>query len=303
MKQIKITARVTNRDVQSFNQYLKDISEIDRFTPEEEKACTEKVFRGDEDAIAELVRRNLRFVVSVAKQYANAQNPLEDLVNEGNIGLIKAAKRFKPDMKFKFISYAVYWIRKVIIEHISNHGRMVRLPANKINGLSKLDKQMHELEQKLGRQVSINDVIDEFGGEIPNTDLVTKKSEFKKFSEEYNFLSALNGYSMDSLDRNIGDVEDGVSLSDTLSDESIFKATDHDIINQDIKNGLDKVLNTLKPRDKQIMIALFGLDGTIPRTLKDIGDEMGITREMVRQIKEKSLIKLKNQLQNSELKF
>jgi RNA polymerase primary sigma factor len=300
MKPLQITARVTNRENQSFKQYLKDISEIDKFTPEQEKECTEKSSRGDQDAIDELVRRNLRFVVSVAKQYSNAQNPLEDLVNEGNIGLIKAAKRFKPDMGFKFISYGVWWIRKVILEHLAKHGRMVRLPANKLNSLSKLDKEINQLEQKLCRPISIGDVIDEFGYDEVSGD----NSSNKKTKDEYEFLSALNYYSMDSLDRDIsGQENDGVSLSDTLSDESIFKATDHDIITQDTKNGLDNVLSTLKPRDKQIMVALFGLDGTIPRTLKDVGDEMGITREMVRQIKERTLLKLKKQLQNSELKF
>ena len=259
MKPLLITARVTNRENQSFKQYLKDISEIDKFTPEQEKECAEKATLGDQDAINELVRRNLRFVVSVAKQYANAQNPLEDLVNEGNIGLIKAAEHFKPEMKFKFISYAVWWIRKVILEHLAKHGRLVRLPANKLNSLSKLDKEINQLEQKLCRPISISDVIDEFGyDEASGTNTSNKKTK-----DEYEFLSALNYYKMDSLDRDISPENDGVSLSDTLSDESIFKATDHDIITQDTKKGLDNVLNTLKPRDKQIMVALFGLDGGI----------------------------------------
>ena len=160
MKQFVITSKVTNRENQSFNQYLKDISEIEVFSSKEEVICAEKASRGDKKAIDELVRRNLRFVVSVAKQYATTQNPLEDLVNEGNIGLIIAAEKFKPEMGFKFISYAVWWVRKIIMEHLSKHGRLVRLPANKINSLSKLDKQINELEQKLGRNVCIQEIIE-----------------------------------------------------------------------------------------------------------------------------------------------
>ena len=166
MKQLKISTKLTNRDIHSFNQYLKEISDIDVFTPEQEAICTEKACKGDQDAIDELVRRNLRFVVSVAKQYATPMNPLEDLVNEGNIGLMLAAQKFRPEMGFKFISYAVWWVRKIIMEHLTKNGRMVRLPANKVNSLSKLDKQIHLLEQKLGRNVSIIEVVEEFGSEM-----------------------------------------------------------------------------------------------------------------------------------------
>jgi len=297
MRPLQITARLTNRDDYSFKQYLKDVSMIDKFTPEEEAKCTEKASLGDKEAVDELVRRNLRFVVSVAKQYATPQNPLPDLVNEGNIGLIIAAKHFKPEMGFKFISYAVWWIRKIILEHLSKHGRMVRLPANKINSLSKLDKQFNELEQKLCRPVTILDVIDEYGYEI-----LSDGSDKKLSKDDYELLDTLSHYHMDSLDRDISGAEnDGMLLIDTISDDSIFKPSDHDVINQDTKRELSKILEVLKPRDKEVMIALFGLDGELPKTLKDVGDRMGITREMVRQIKEKSLKKLRKRLENSEL--
>jgi len=297
MKQLVITNRLTNRENESFKQYLKDIAEIDVFTPEEETICAEKASQGDEEAIKELVRRNLRFVVSVAKQYATSQNPLQDLVNEGNIGLIIAAEKFNPKMGFKFISYAVWWVRKIIMEHLSKHGRLVRLPANKINSLSKLDKEMSVLEQRLGRTVSVQEAIDVLANS-GNYDLVS----LKKKSEEYEFLDVLSSYHMDSLDRDIGgDDGNGTLLSDTISDDSIFKPTDYGINNADVKNEINKLLNTLKPRDRKVIVALFGLDGSIPRTLKDIGDEIGVTREMVRQIKEKCLTKMRKKMENSEI--
>ena len=298
MKQLVITAKLTNREIHSFNQYLKDIAEIDVFTAEEEAICAEKASHGDKEAMDELVRRNLRFVVTVAKQYATAQNPLEDLVNEGNIGLIIAAEKFKPEMGFKFISYAVWWIRKIIMEHLSKHGRLVRLPANKINSLSKLDKQINQLEQKLGRSVSIHEIIEEFGSEFG----LSNKQTPKKISDEYILLDMLNDFTMDSLDRDIsGDEGNGTTLGETISDDSIFKSAEQQLITNDVKKQLNEVLDILKPRDKQVMIGLFGLDGNLPRTLNDIGEEIGVTREMVRQIREKSLIKLKKKLETTNI--
>jgi RNA polymerase primary sigma factor len=297
MKQFVITSKVTNRENQSFNQYLKDISEIEVFSSKEEVICAEKASRGDKKAIDELVRRNLRFVVSVAKQYATTQNPLEDLVNEGNIGLIIAAEKFKPEMGFKFISYAVWWVRKIIMEHLSKHGRLVRLPANKINSLSKLDKQINELEQKLGRNVCIQEIIEEFGGD---TDFDGKSTQ-KKFKNEYMLLDTLNDYSMDSLDRDISGDDKGTTLAETISDDSMFKSADNELLTEDVRKQLNEVLDILKPRDRLVMVGLYGLDGCIPRTLNDIGDEIGVTREMVRQIRQKSLAILKKKLLNSSI--
>jgi RNA polymerase primary sigma factor len=275
MKQIKITARLTNRDNDSFKQYLRDISEIDSFTPEEELICAEKASKGDKVAREELVTRNLRFVVSVAKQYATPQIPLEDLVNEGNIGLIMAAERFKTSEGVKFISYGVWWIRKIIMEHISKNGRMVRLPANKINSLSKLDKHISELEQANGYEVDIQEVFEKFGGD-----------------EDFMFLDVLSTYKMDSLDREISSEDGGgATLLDVMVDSSA-QSTDYLVADNNYKETLNKCLDVLKPRDKRIMELLFGLDGKEPRTLKEVSDEVGITREMVRQVKQKSLVKL-----------
>lgn len=294
MRILKIANKVTNRESESFKQYLRDISNIEMLTPEEEIELTKRTVLGDEEAIMELSRRNLRFVVSVAKQYASANNPLQDLVNEGNIGLIIAARKFDPNNtkgksggKMKFISYAVWWVRKTIMEHLSKHGRMVRLPANKINGLSLLDKKVNELEQREGRSIDIKEVIEEFGSDISASNL--------------ELLDVLNTYSMDSLDRQIGDEDGGTALGDLISGEG-YDSTDHLVNTTDLKSEINRMLNTLKERDKRIMIALYGLDGSIPQTLAEVGSVEGVTREMIRQIKEKTLKKLQAKLVNSSLK-
>ena len=289
MKQFVITARPTARITDSFNLYLRDISEIKMFTPEEETICAKKASSGDAQAMEELTRRNLRFVVSVAKQYASSDNLLEDLVNEGNIGLILAAEKFKPEMGFRFISYAVWWIRKIILEYLNKNGRMIRIPVNKINSLSKFDKRVKELEQKLGRVVDIQEVIAEFGKDAGK--------------EDFELLDVLSTYRTESLDREINhDDGDSSPISDMMSDETTFKATDHLIIGENVKSEVARIIDTLKPRDKRIMIALFGLDGNTSMSLKEVGDEIGISREMVRQIKERVLLTLKNKLKNSTMR-
>lgn len=304
MKQFVITNKVTNRDTDSFKQYLKEISSIPLLTKEEELVLLERASNNDRAAINELARRNLRFVVSVAKQYATPLNPLNDLVNEGNVGLIKAAEKFKPEMGVKFISYAVWWVRKIIMEHLSQHGRLVRLPANKINSLSKLDKKINALEQKLGRSVDIQEIIDEFGEELRLLENKDDKSVHSKMNSDYEFLSILNSYSVDSLDRELnGDEGGGTTLSDMIPDNDMFKPTDHLIVDDNIRNEISELLSTLKARDREIMIALFGLDGNLPRTLKDIGDELGVTREMIRQIREKCLKQLYKKLKHSDIRY
>lgn len=303
MNNLTITTRLTNRENLSFKQYLREIAEIKPFTPEEEIECAEKACKGDEQAREQLVLRNLRFVVSVAKQYVTPQTKLEDLVNEGNIGLITASKKFKPELGFRFISYAVWWVRKVIIEHLANYGRIVRLPANKLNSLSKLDKQIHLLEQKLGRDVSIIEVIDEFSSEMDIGFTTSNDSDYKKLKDEYQFLGVLTDYSVDSLDRQIGDEADSnvTSLGDIIMVEGGYEPTDANMHIADVRKTIDYALNKLKSRDRDIMVSLFGLDGTFPKSLKDVGDQFGITREMVRQIKDKSLKKLEKYFGNTEI--
>lgn len=287
MKQLVITSRLTNRESDSFQLYLKEIAQIDIFTPVGEQICAIKASKGDEQAREELVRRNLRFVVSVAKHYETPTNRVEDLVNEGNIGLIIASKKFKPEMGFKFISYAVWWIRKIILEYLAKHGRMVRLPANKLNALSKLDKMITSMEQKLGRTVDIQEVMSEFDKDLETSDLP--------------FLDVLNSYSMDSLDREINNEDNSHTLADMLSDETTFKATDFLLTDSDVKNNVQRILDSLKERERYIIKSLYGLDGTPRKTLKEIGEDLGVTREMIRQIKEKTLKNLKAKLGESVL--
>ena len=294
MKSFKISAKITNRDTHSLKEYLRCVSLIDMLTPEEEFELAIKSSKGDEVAINELVRRNLRFVISVAKHYKSASIPLLDLINEGNIGLIKAAHKFDPQntkgkngKNMKFISYAVWWVRKTILEYLMVNGRMVRLPHNKYNDLSKLDKKVGEMEQREGRHIDIQEVIEEFGNQSDK--------------EKLELLDVLGTYSMDSLDREIGGDEGKTTLGELMADDSL-KSTDHLVNESDVKNEVHRMLNTLDNKSKRVIIALYGLDGTLPMTLSEVGLEFGVTRESIRQIKEKTLKKLKAKLGNSTLK-
>jgi RNA polymerase primary sigma factor len=279
MKSLRINQRFTNKESNSFKQYLNEISDIKMFTPEEELECSLRASNGDKKAIDEMIKRNLRFVVSVSKQYETPNVPLEDLVNEGNIGLMMAVQNYNPNTGFKFITYAVFWIRKLILEYLAKNSRLVRIPSNKVNGISKLNQYVNQLEQKLGKNVDISDLIDEYGSEISK--------------EEISELQNLSMFTFDSLDNPVGDGENSVTLCDIISDTNI-DPSDYLVSSQYDKKVIDKLLNNLKPRDKQIMISLFGLNGSAPLTLKEVGDEVGLTREMVRQIRKKSLEKLKN---------
>lgn len=283
MKQIKIAYKLTDRTNETFKQYLKEVADIPIFTPEEELICAKKAFAGDKKAIDELTRRNLRFVISVAKQYVTDNIPLLDLINEGNIGLYLAAEKFDPSLGHKFISFAVWWVRKVILAHISRDGKAIRLPSNKINSLAKFDKITASLEQKYERKVDVADVI-------------ASSNEFT--SKEFMFIDTLSSYNMDSLDREID--ETGSVLSELFEDDT-FKPTDHLVAETDVSYQLNKALMTLKPRNKMVIEALFGLNGQEPKSLEQVGDEIGLTREMIRQIKVKSLIKLKTIVKQLEI--
>ena len=277
MKQIGINSSITSRESESFNKYLKDISKIIPFTPVEERECAIKASKGDLIAREELVTRNLRFVVTVAKQYVTSNSPLSDLVNEGNLGLIMAAERFNPDNNVKFISYGVWWIKKLIIEHITKYNRMVRLPSNKVSSLAKLERLISEHEQKNGYHVDIEELSHELE------------------TDEFEFFDVLTTYRMDSLDKPFGgDDGDASTLLDLLSDDKSFKPTDHLVSELDHKKTLMTSLDSLREKDKDIMILLFGLDGSEPRTLQEVSEIVNMSREMVRQIKNKTLIKLSN---------
>lgn len=310
MKQVVVTKSLTNRETDSFKQYLKEVAAIQLLTPAEELICAEKASKGDKKAIDELVSKNLRFVITVAKEYVSSTNTIEDLVNEGNIGLMMAAEKFKPSMGYKFISYAVWWIQKYILMHLEKNGRIVRLPANKINTLSKLDKKIGLLEQTLGRPADINEIVEAFGYDEDIVGKSTKKKEKESKDNEYDEtglrgLDVISKFNVESLDREItydGNSGGGITtLGDLISDDSAQLA-DHTLIDNDVKLQVIGILNTLKPRDKKIIEALFGMDGREPRTLQEVGDEVGITREMVRQLKVKTLKHFKRKLKDSSIR-
>jgi RNA polymerase primary sigma factor len=281
MKPLTITAKVTNRDNDYLKQYFRDIYAYKKFTPEEEAECAFKSSTGDEKALNELINRNLRFVVSVAKQYETRDCLLGDLINEGNLGLIYSAKRFKPDMGFKFISYAVWWIRKYINEFQSNNGRTVRIPVNKITNLSKLNQKMAILEQKLGRVVDIEDIISEYGNEISD--------------DEIKVATQLNSFSIDSLDREItSDSDNGVTLVDIMNDDSFFRPTDYLVNESDVSQQLNRLLNKLKPKEKDIISSLFGLNGVEPLTITEVSVKYNVCSEAIRLNRERILVKLRN---------
>jgi len=279
MKPLRINQRFTNKESNSFKQYLSEISEIKMFTSDEEFECSLKAAQGDKEAIEQLIKRNLRFVVSIAKQYETPNVELEDLVNEGNIGLIMAVENYKPSTGFKFITYAVFWIRKYILEHIGKNARLVRLPSNKVIGLSKLNQYVIQLEQKLGKTVDISEIIEEYGEKMSKKELIE--------------LQNLSAVTFESLDSEMNNTDGGATLGDIILDKTI-DATDYLVSNYYDKKHLNKVLNNLKARDKHIITLLFGLDGSAPLSLKEVGEEVGLTREMVRQIQKKSLNTLKN---------
>jgi RNA polymerase primary sigma factor len=278
MKSIKITNKITNLESKSFKQYLSEISNIQVFTPEQEAQCCYRISIGDKEAVNELVKRNLRFVVSIAKQYESPIAPLEDLINEGNIGLIIAAEKYRNDTGFKFITYAVFWIRKMIFEYLDKNSRIIRLPLNKITNISKVNQLVNSFEQKNCREASAIEIIDDLDEKITEDDI----REYEKFSS----------IKFDSLDDLLGDEDNKTSLYEVISDENI-NPTDFSLLDSDIKRNINNILNILKPRDRKIMTLLFGLDGSTPLNLKEVGEKFDLTGEMIRQIKEKSLKTLK----------
>lgn len=281
MKSLRLSERFTKRESESFKRYLTEIAAIPTLTIDEEVSVSARAQAGDQNAKNLLVTKNLRFVVSIAKHYVTSYATLEDLVNEGNVGLIMAANKYNSDTGFKFISYAVYWIRKMILEYLAKNGRPVRLPANKINDLNKLNQYISTLEQKHGRTVDISEVIAEYATKLTD--------------EEITELEALSKLTFESFDTPLGDDSGATTLYEIIENENV-DATDHLVTSEDLRNRIAAVLKTLKPLDRGIMIDLFGLDGGIPLTLKEVGEKVGLTRERVRQIRQRSLKKLEGVL-------
>jgi RNA polymerase primary sigma factor len=298
MKSIKISHLLTRVETNSLKQYLKDVSMINQLTKEEEAEIYERLRNGDMSAKEELVRRNLRFVISIAKKYQNGNVNLEDIINEGNIGLIIATDKYDVNSGFKFISYAVWWIRKYIIEYLNNDAKMIRLPNNKVNYLTNIHKKINDLDQQNGYQSSF--------GELLSTKSIDVEGD-KEICEliyEYESLSNLYHNSIDSLNKESFNSDgDSSTLEDTLSDTSIFRETDNDLVIESQKTNIISILNGLKERERKIIILLFGLGGNPAMTLKEVALEVNLSSEMVRLIREKTLVKLKKTLNKDMFVF
>ncbi|MEN9331686.1 MAG: hypothetical protein RLZZ94_776 [Bacteroidota bacterium] len=283
MRQLKITKSITSRDSASLEKYLADISKEEMISPDEEIVLAKKIREGDEAALDRLTRANLRFVVSVAKQYQNQGLTLPDLINEGNLGLIKAAKRFDETRGFKFISYAVWWIRQSIMQAISEHARIVRLPVNQLGSLTKINKAFTKLEQEYEREPSLEEL-----AEI--TDLtVDKISDAFRISTRQVSVDAplLNG-------------EDN-SLLDVIQNKEVEQA-DTIMMNHSLKKEIERSLNILDEKERDVISLFFGLESEEPYTLEEIGEKYDLSRERVRQIKEKALKKLRLRSTSQHLK-
>jgi RNA polymerase primary sigma factor len=277
MRQLKITQSVTNRSEKSVDKYFNDISRIPMITAEREIELAQLIRDGNEAAFTELVMSNLRFVVSVAKQYQNQGISLPDLINEGNLGLIKAARRFDETRGFKFISYAVWWIRQSILQGLAEQSRLVRIPLNKIGLQNKLTKSIDKLEQELGRYPSESEIMEKLDvGEKEMRDL----------------MSAINSSRHKSYDAPMTSDEGAAPLSDVLVNESTETA-DNGLLSESMNFDVKRALASLTPNESLVIDKFFGLTTRNPMSLEEIGDVLDLTRERVRQIKEKGVRRLR----------
>ena len=284
MRQLKITKQVTNRETASLDKYLQEIGKVDLITAEEEVELAQKVKAGDQLALEKLTKANLRFVVSVAKQYQNQGLTLPDLINEGNLGLIKAAQRFDETRGFKFISYAVWWIRQSILQALAEQSRIVRLPLNKIGSINKINKQFSALEQKFGRSPTPEEIAESLDITIEEV-----KQSIKNSGRHL------------SMDAPLSDSEDSNNMYEVMSSDESPKP-DKILMNESLRREIERSLSTLTPREADVIRLYFGLSGKHPMTLEEIGEKFDLTRERVRQIKEKSIRRLKHTSRSKLLK-
>lgn len=283
MRQLKISKQVTNRDTLSLDKYLHEISKVELLSPELEVELAKRIKKGDRQALETLIKGNLRFVVSVAKQYQNQGLSLPDLINEGNLGLIKAAERFDETRGFKFISYAVWWIRQSILQALAEQARIVRLPLNKIGSINKINKAFSQLEQEFQREPTQEEL----------ADILEIRIELIESS------LGVSGSHM-SMDAPLTDDESNSLYDVLLNNDS--PSPDYDLITDSLRKEIERSLATLGEREADILRFYFGLNGIPPSTLEEIGEEFGLTRERVRQIKEKAIKRLKNQYRNRLLR-
>ncbi len=283
MRQLKITQNITNRESASLEKYFQDVNKVEMITPEMEVELAKRIQDGDHLALEKLVKSNLRFVVSVAKQYQNRSLTLNDLINEGNLGLIKAAQKFDHTRGFKFISYAVWWIRQSIMQALAEHSRMVRLPLNRVGTLSKVKRAESDLEQNLERmptEAELAEFLEMAEDEVKNT----LSSNAKQMSVDAPFNEGESNSLLDVLrDPNLEDTDKQVTYYDSLSIET------------------ERSLAQLKHKDMQVIKMFYGIGYDSPMSLEKIGEELGLTRERVRQIKEKALRQLRHTAKSSQL--
>ncbi|MBL7797188.1 MAG: RNA polymerase sigma factor RpoD/SigA [Saprospiraceae bacterium] len=275
MRQLKITKSITNRESQSLEKYLQEIGKVDLLTPEEEVDLAKRIKQGDQIALEKLTKANLRFVVSVAKQYQNQGLSLSDLINEGNLGLIKAAQRFDETRGFKFISYAVWWIRQSILQALAEQSRIVRLPLNKVGSLNKINKAFSELEQTYERE--------------PSPEELAEMLEITSDEVETTLGVAARHVSMDAP---FVEGEDN-SLLDVLENTAMPGTDQHLEYADSLRREIERSLSTLTDRQCDVIKLYFGIGVEHPMSLEDIGDKFGLTRERVRQIKDKAINKLR----------
>lgn len=270
MRQLKITKQVTNRDTPSLDKYLQEIGKVDLISPEEEVTLARRIKNGDQEALAKLVKANLRFVVSVAKQYQNQGMTLPDLINEGNLGLMKAAQRFDETRGFKFISYAVWWIRQSILQALAEQSRIVRLPVNKIGCINRINKAFARLEQEFEREPSAQELAE----------------QLEMAPEEVKEVFRTNGRTI-SMDAPINPEDDNTMYDVMMSTDGA--SPDRTLINESLTFEIERALGTLSTREARVLKLYFGIGMKHPFTLEEIGEELNLTRERVRQIKEKAI--------------
>jgi RNA polymerase primary sigma factor len=283
MRQLKITKQVTNRETASLDKYLQEIGKVDLITAEQEVELARRIKQGDKKALEELTKANLRFVVSVSKQYQNQGLSLHDLINEGNLGLIKAAQRFDETRGFKFISYAVWWIRQSILQALAEQSRIVRLPLNKIGSINKINKATAKLEQEYEREPDYKEIA---------SMLDMTENEVKESKRNAGRHVSMDAPLIQDEDNNMYDV--------LKSEESVTPETG--LLYESLRKEIDRAISTLTQREADVIRLYFGLNGGHPMTLEEIGEKFDLTRERVRQIKEKAIRRLKQTSRSKILK-
>ena len=283
MRQLKITKQVTNRETASLDKYLQEIGKVDLISAEEEVSLAQRIKQGDREALEKLTKANLRFVVSVSKQYQNQGLSLPDLINEGNLGLIKAAQRFDETRGFKFISYAVWWIRQSILQALAEQSRIVRLPLNKIGSINKINKTYAHLEQQNEREPSAAEI-----------------AEMLDITEEEVNESLRHTGRHVSMDAPLIQDEENTLYDVLRSDDAA--TPDQQLMIESLRKEIERAISTLTPREADVIKLYFGLGSKHPMTLEEIGERFDLTRERVRQIKEKAIRRLKHTSRSKILK-